>query len=412
MRSSWVAVSFAALLACGGPDVEEPTPFALPRPGGAGEKAIYGAFSTQGDAFSLGVSTTTNTFYVWRSGQVVPIGHVANAASSVLLEGGSAALVVSDFAYVPSVGSAHAHMLSLQRGGATVWRRVVGSESDESPRVNVIGGLAFVPSAHGVFVLDVATGRLIREFTEATLKFAAVDLGGGLLAAFGARTFVMRSDTGEAVCDAAPLELKPLSWSLPPGLVVSVTKEVNQQTVSRLSADCTVTPVVQGAYPTPVDGGFSLTVDRDLPSALPLPSIVEGNPARQQLVVFDATGLATRAIALPAGTVIAVPTRNLSRVFTLGAKNDTTVLDVATGARVGPNAQAGFFSHASDDRQFLFFSSGANLTSLDVATGATARAKVGKVAGIFDGTVVVSGVGEYQRLAFGTLKVVDTVRIP
>jgi hypothetical protein len=173
-----------------------------------------------------------------------------------------------------------------------------------------------------------------------------------------------------------------------------------------------VTPVAQGAYPVPVDGGFALTVDRDAPNAVPLPGIVDGNPARQQLVVFDPTGLPTRAIPLPAATLIAAPTRNLSRAFTLGKGGNTALLDVATGAEVPIRGQRGFFSHASDDRQFLFFSSGTNLTSLDVATGATVDASVSKVVGIFAGTLVVPATGQYQRLAFDTLKPVDTVRIP
>ncbi len=412
MKSAWVAVPFAALLACGGPDVEVPAPFKLPPPGAAGEKAIYGAFSTQGDAFSLGVSTANNSFYVWRSGQVVPIGRVANAASSVLLEGGNAALVVSDFAFVPSLRSAHAYALSLQRGGATIWRRAVGSQSDEAPRVNVIGGLAFAPSARGQFVLDLATGRVVRELVGGSRRFTAVDLGGGLAAVAGDRLFVMRTDTGAAVCDAAPLELWATPWSLPPGVVASDTKDVNRQLVSRVAADCTVTPVAQGAYPVPVDGGFALTVDRDAPNDVPLPSIVDGNPARQQLVVFDPTGLPTRAIPLPVGTILAAPTRNLSRAFLLIKGVGTSVLDVATGADVASKQQRGFFSHASDDRQFLFFSSGANLTSLDLATGATVDSNVVKVMGIFAGTLVVQSTGQYQRLAFDTLKPLDTVRIP
>lgn len=412
MRSAWVAISFTALLACGGPDVEVPKPFALPAPGAGGAKGMYGAFSTQGDAFSLGVSTTNNSFYVWRSGQVVPIGRVANAASSVLLEGGNAALVVSDFTFLDGSRPLHSYVLSLQRGGATIWRRTVGTQSDEAPRAKVIGGLAFVPSQGGVVALDVATGRVVREFSGGAQRFTAVDLGGGLAAVANDRLFLIRTDTGAAVCDAAPLDLRPVEWPLPPGLVASTTKNVNQETVSRLGADCTVTPVVQGAYPTPVDGGFALTVDRDVASEVPLPSIVNGNPARQQLVVLDAAGVATRAIPLPAGTVVAAPTRNLSRVFVLGRENATSLLDVATGAAVGPAGQLGFYSFASEDRQFLFFSNINYLTSLDLSTGATVRTNVAKVAGIFDGTVVALGDGEYQRLAFGTLKVVDTVRIP
>lgn len=412
MRSACVAVSFVALLACGGPDVEVPAPFALPPPGAAGEKAIYGAFSTQGDAFSLGVSTTNNSFYVWRSGQVLPIGRVANATSSVLLEGGNAALVVSDFAFVSARGTEHAYVVSLQRGGATIWRRGLGVGSDTPPVVRVIGGLAFAPSPRGAFALDLATGRVVREFVGGGQRYTAVDLGGGLAAVAGDRLFVMRTDTGAAVCDAAPLALWTTPWPLPPGVVASDTKDVNRQLVSRVAADCTVTPVAQGAYPVPVDGGFALSVDRDAANVVPLPSIVDGNPARQQLVVFDASGVATRAIPLPAGTTLAAPTRDLSRAFLLIKGVGTSVLDVATGADVASKQQRGFFSHASDDRQFLFFSSGVNLTRLDVATGATVDSNVIKVVGIFAGTLVVQSPGEYQRLAFDTLKPVDTARIP
>lgn len=413
MKVWWRSALLASLLACGDPDPTMPAPFVAQGTKAPAAGALYGAFSAQGDAFSLGVSTPSNTFYIWRSGQVVPLGRVANAASSVLLEGGDAALVLSEFAYVPTVGSAHAYILSLQRGGRPVWRRAVGSSNAQLPRVQVVGALAFAPSERGALVLELATGRVLRELPGAQPGFTAAELGGGLVALTGERTFVMRTDTGAPVCDAAPMELRSVPWALPPGLITSAVKAVDQVLVSRAGADCTFSPVAQGAYPTPVEGGFALTIDRDVPTEVPAPSLVEGDPARQQLVVFDPSGAPKRAIALPSGTRLAVPTRDLTRVFTHDGKTGTTLLDVATGAQVGPKTQLNFFSHASEDRQFLFFWSGTEVTSLDVKTDTLVRAPVSGVAGVFAGTLVVrSRAGDYQRLAFDTLKPLDTIRIP
>lgn len=356
---AWAFSFFVWASACGSPAYAPTSPFAPSgeTPGVLRRIADTTSISDDGGAFILGFSSPGN-LGVFRDQTVTRRGPVAPVLSATLVGDSDAVLAVSRLSASSPQGTGvqESRFFLSYLSPTDTWRRSFPALSsvEPAPFVAVLGDRVLVSGSGRATFLNLQRGVPIPTELSLFGVTSAARLGDGRILlshregvlAIDEATLTPRcsfpntSLAGGVLFDGTPAVSPPLV-ALAEGGKIQVT---------HLLPDCTTSTSWRGLPSGLVEGGTAILIHKS-DFRTPWPAFVGAEARETQLLVVDEAGIPLRTVGLPDGTTLAVPTRDVSRIF-VRASDVSGVLDVSTGRLTYVNVE-GMLVGSARNREVL-----------------------------------------------------------